>query len=179
MEAPLHVIDKAVANKSKEVLLKLLESSFRLGVTYIVIPCVDQSSLRNEKEIDPFVNQIHQTLPSAERNGMNLSLETDLAPQPFVKLLDKFSSKKITVNYDIGNSASLGHDLNEELNAYGNKITDIHIKDCKLNGGPVVLREGNVSFKIFFENLKKLNYEGLLYFKHTETMGVLKYLRSS
>ena len=165
MEAPLHAIDKAVANKSKEVLLKLLESSFQLGVTDIVIPCVDQSSLRSEKEIDRFVNQIHQILPSAERNGINLSLETDLAPQPLVKLLDKFNSKKITVNYDIGNSAALGYDLIEELNAYGNKITDIHIKDRKLNGGPVVLGEGNANFKSFFENLKKFNYEGPFIFQ--------------
>ena len=56
----------------------------------------------------------------------------------------------ITVNYDIGNSAALGYDPIEELDSYGDKISDIHIKDRTLNGGPVVLGEGDADFEKFF-----------------------------
>ena len=81
-------------------------------------------------------------------------------PQQFVNLLNRFQSDRITVNYDIGNSASLGYDLADELAAYGNRITDIHIKDRMYNGGSVVLGKGNADFKKFFKELCKYNYKG-------------------
>ena len=76
-----------------------------------------------------------------------------------------FKSEKVTVNYDIRNSSALGYDLKEELNAYGSRITDIHIKDRKLGGDSVVLGEGNANFKSFFDNLKKFNYTGPFIFQ--------------
>ncbi|MBT7900226.1 MAG: sugar phosphate isomerase/epimerase, partial [Candidatus Marinimicrobia bacterium] len=107
-----------------------------------------------------FVSQINKIIPDIEKRGINLSLETDLNPKKFVELLDKFDSKRITVNYDIGNSASLGFDPIEELNAYGDKITDIHIKDRMLGEGPVMLGKGNADFQLFFKKLKEFNYKG-------------------
>ena len=160
MVAPLHSINGAVATKSKEILINMLKKSSELGVTNIVIPCVDQSSLDNEEKVNRFANQIRDVLPDAEHQGINLSLETDLAPQPFVDLLRKLDSNRITVNYDIGNSAALGYNPEEELNAYGNRISDIHIKDRVLGGGPVVLGNGDADFEIFFKKLKEIHYEG-------------------
>jgi L-ribulose-5-phosphate 3-epimerase len=160
MEAPLHTKDEAVATKSKEILIDLLQTSSELGVTDIVIPCVDQSSLDNKESVDRFANQIRTILPYAERQKINLSLETDLAPQPFIDLLNKLDSNRITVNYDIGNSAALGYNSIEELNAYGNRISDIHIKDRVLNGGPVSLGSGSADFESFFRKLKEFNFEG-------------------
>ena len=160
MVAPLHSIKEAVATKSKEILINLLKNSSDLGVTDIVIPCVDQSSLNNEEAVNRFANQIRAVLPDVERQGISLSLETDLAPQPFVDLLKKLDSNRITVNYDIGNSAALGYNPEEELNAYGNRISDIHIKDRVLGGGPVILGSGDADFEIFFKNLKEIHYEG-------------------
>lgn len=160
MEAPLHSLDKKIANKSLEILQKLLKTAEKLKITDIVIPCVDQSSLVSQKAIKRFVNQIKNVIPFIENKNINLSLETDLAPKPFARLLNKFNSKNITVNYDIGNSAALGYDLVEELNTYGNKITDIHIKDRQLGGGPVILGKGNADFFKFFKKLKEFNYKG-------------------
>ncbi len=160
MIAPLHSTKEAVATKSKEILISLLKKSSRLGVTDIVIPCVDQSSLDNEEAVNRFAHQICDVLPDAEQQGINLSLETDLAPQSFVDLLSKLDSNRITVNYDIGNSAALGYNPVEELNVYGNRISDIHIKDRVLGGGSVVLGNGNAGFKCFFENLGRINYKG-------------------
>jgi len=99
-------------------------------------------------------------IPTLERHNVNLSLETDLAPEPFIKLLNTLNSKRITVNYDIGNSAALGFDPIKELEAYGNKISDIHIKDRVLGGGPIVLGEGDADFYRFFNKLKEFNYNG-------------------
>ena len=160
MEAPLHSSDDKVSEESFKILKQLLETAKTLQITDIVIPCVDQSSLKTKEAVNRFVEQITKIIPKIEKQNINLSLETDLAPQPFIELLDKLNSKNITVNYDIGNSAALGFDSDEELEAYGNRITDIHIKDRVLDGGPVTLGEGNANFKKFFTKLKEFNYRG-------------------
>jgi len=160
MEAPLHSLDDEVANQSQKVMLQLLENGAKLGITDVVVPCVDQSTLDGQEAANRFVERMKSMLIAAEKVGINLSLETDLAPQPFVELLDRFDSNRITVNYDIGNSAALGYDPIEELAAYGHRITDIHIKDRVRNGGPVVLGEGDTDFDRFFEALGKYDYKG-------------------
>ena len=68
----------------------------------------------------------------------------------------------ITVNYDIGNSAALGFDPLEELNAYGEKISDIHIKDRLLDGGSVKLGTGNANIPEFLKLIEDFNYSGPL-----------------
>jgi len=160
MEAPLHSSNEKIAKESFKVLYRLLEVAKEIKITDIVIPCVDQSSLKTNDSVDRFVKQIVKIIPVIERENINLSLETDLDPKSFVKLLDKLNSINITVNYDIGNSAALGFDSSEELMAYGDRITDIHIKDRTLGGGPIILGEGNANFEIFFDKLKEFNYEG-------------------
>ncbi|MDC1450357.1 TIM barrel protein [Candidatus Thioglobus sp.] len=160
MEAPLHSKNNKTVKESFLILERLLQSAIKLKITDIVIPCVDQSSLKTKYAFDSFVEKIKVFIPIIEDENINLSLETDLSPEVFSKLLDKISSKNITVNYDIGNSAALGFNSDEELAAYGNKITDIHIKDRILGGGPVILGEGNADFTKFFNKLKEYNYEG-------------------
>ena len=160
MEEPLHSADDISVQASRKVLLRLLDNAQSIGVTDIVIPCVDQSSLCDQEAADRFVENLTPMVKIAEKYGINLSLETDLAPQPFIELLDRFNSSRVTVNYDIGNSAALGFDSDEELAAYGNRITDIHIKDRRLAGGPVTLGEGNADFVKFFNKLEEFNYQG-------------------
>jgi L-ribulose-5-phosphate 3-epimerase UlaE len=160
MEQPLHSTDKEVVERSIGVLKKLLVASEQLGVTDIVIPCVDQSSLTNEVDKERFVFVIRSVVEDIESKNINLSLETDLPPKAFKKLLDQLNFKNITVNYDIGNSASLGFDSEEELDSYGHKISDVHIKDRILDGGSVVLGEGNADFERFFKKLEQFEYTG-------------------
>jgi sugar phosphate isomerase/epimerase len=160
MEAPLHSKNSLVSEESQRLMIRLLDSAKELGVTDIVVPCVDQSTLDSKEAAERFVDRLTPMLEIAEKYNINFSLETDLAPHPFVELLKKFDSDKVMVNYDIGNSASLGYDPIEELTAYGKKITDIHIKDRELGGGPVVLGKGNANFDLFFNKLNDLDYRG-------------------
>ena len=160
MEAPLHSQNAEVSKHSSQVMIRLLERAGELGITDVVVPCVDQSSLNDRRTLDRFVKKLTPLLSIAEKEEVNLSLETDLAPQPFAELLDRFDSHRITVNYDIGNSAALGYDPVEELDAYGSRITDIHIKDRVLGGGPVFLGEGDADFGKFFTKLSEFDYQG-------------------
>ena len=160
MKAPLHSENFEIANSSQELMIRLLNNASELGVTDVVIPCVDQSTLADKPAVDRFFEILLPIVVIAEKHGINLSLETDLTPQSFIELLERFDSNRVTVNYDIGNSAALGYDLVEELRYYGKRITDIHIKDRVLGGGPVELGKGNADFYEFFNKLKEFDYQG-------------------
>ena len=159
MEAPLHSLEPQVVEESQQVLRKLIINASSIGIRDLVIPCVDQSSLVNGS-IEAFVKNIYPVLELAEKYCVNLALETDFAPGPFAELLERFDTPRVTVNYDIGNSVSLGYDQEEEFAAYGDRITDIHIKDRVCGGGSVMLGEGDADFEQFFTRLSELDYTG-------------------
>jgi|TARA_B100001971_G_C18249138_1_gene576745 L-ribulose-5-phosphate 3-epimerase UlaE len=160
MEAPLHSDDNHTAKKSSETLLELLKASADLSIKDIVIPCVDKSSIQNEHMRDRFKEILLSIIPGAEQYEVNISLETDLNPSQFEKLLTVLDSPRVTVNYDIGNSAALGYNYTDELNAYGIRISDIHIKDRKYGGGSVKLGTGNADINGFFNALENYDYRG-------------------
>jgi L-ribulose-5-phosphate 3-epimerase len=160
MAAPLHSRDKMVVDQSIANLRHLILNAAKLGIRDIVIPCVDQSSLKSADDTARFVAALESVTGLAETSRVNLSLETDLNPEMFWRLLERFDSPSITVNYDIGNSASLGYKPREELSAYGTRITDVHIKDRKKGGGSVILGTGDADFDAFFDALSFLDYTG-------------------
>lgn len=160
MEAPLHHSKPEIASHSQAVLRRLLHNGKVLNLTDIVIPCVDQSSLRDQAAQDRLVERMLPLVDEAEVVGINLSLETDLAPHPLAALAARFGSRRVTVNYDIGNSAALGFDPAEELACYGERISDIHIKDRMHGGGSVELGTGDAQFERFCRALRLLDYHG-------------------
>ena len=177
MKAPLHSEDKEVSKKSREVLIALMKNSEKIGVKNIVIPCVDQSSLGNEKEIELFVKQLRKVINQVENSDVNLSLETDLSPSKFSFLLKMIDSKIVKVNYDTGNSAALGYDIKKEFAEYGNLISDIHIKDRTFKGGSVFFGTGDFNTQNFVECFNSLNYDGpiiMQVFRDDEGLEIFK-----
>jgi len=177
MEAPLHSNDSTVAVKSVEVLLWLIENTPAIGVTDIVIPCVDASTLDGPEAVERFCCYMKKPVEYAEKLGINLALETDLTSADFSNLLENLDSRRVTVNYDIGNSASLGYLPQEEFDAYGKYVSDIHIKDRVKGGGSVVLGTGNADFEAFFKALSSINYKGFFImqaFRDDEGVEILR-----
>ena len=125
MEKPFHHIDKNITDESENVMCELIENCSILGVKNIIIPCVDQSSINNDDDMKRFSKNTKKIIDKAEKFNINLNLETDLSPTVFSQFLSDFSSSKITVNYDTGNSASLGYNVYDEFKLYGNKIKTI------------------------------------------------------
>ena len=162
MEAPIHSNNVEVVNKSMQVLVQLIKNASLINLSDIVIPCVDQSSLKSKKEIKNFINNIKSICSIAEKANINICLETDLAPLPFANLLDSINSNSVTVNYDIGNSAALGYDPAEEFQAYGYKISDLHIKDRLFGSSSVTLGTGDADFFKIFDLLNKYEYKGIV-----------------
>lgn len=158
MEAPFHSDKSDIVTSSQNIIVNLLQNLALLEIRDLVIPCIDQSSLRDQDNLGRFINNIKPIIEVANKYEINLSLETDLSPELFSQLLNLLPYKCITVNYDTGNSASLGFDPLEEFQYYGHRISDIHIKDRKLNSGSVILGTGDVNFSRFFKALNTISY---------------------
>ena len=160
MECPFHSDNQDMRDLAISVARRLLGNCSELEISDIVIPCVDQSSLRSKADIEVFINQIQKIIPLAERLEVSLALETDLDPNSFMNLLVQLKSPAITVNYDTGNSTSLGFDYREELDAYGSRISDLHIKDRLRDGGSVALGTGDFDIEGFLTRFDIDKFKG-------------------
>jgi L-ribulose-5-phosphate 3-epimerase len=64
------------------------------------------------------------------------------------------------MNYDTGNSAYWGYGVDDEIPLYGDRIGNVHIKDCTPEDYSVPLGEGNVDFDRTFQHLADVGYRG-------------------
>ncbi len=138
----------------------LLERCARLGVERVVVPFVDASSMRSAEDRERVAGVLGDLIPLAERANLELHLETDLRPEAFAAFLDRCSHPSIKVNYDSGNSASLGYDAAAEFAAYGSRVGSVHIKDRVLGGGTVPLGSGDADLDTVFRCLGEASYSG-------------------
>ncbi len=141
-------------------LVWLLGQAKRLGVTRVVLPFVDNSAIRDDDDRAAVIDTLQRTLPTAEAAGIELHLETSLGPREFAALLEGIPHPYLKVNYDSGNSSSLGYRPAEEFAAYGDRLGSVHIKDRILHGSTVPLGQGDADLDAVFAGLKQLDYAG-------------------
>ena len=165
MNAPIHKASKDERNIFKKILFRLIKNLSKLGGTDIVIPFVDNSKINNVTEEAIIVEFLNSTEKICDDNKINLSLETDFNPSKFLKFIKKFDKKYVIVNYDSGNSASLGFSIKKELDLLGDKITNIHIKDRLLNGNSIELGKGDTNLKYLKNFITKNDYSGVVTFQ--------------
>jgi L-ribulose-5-phosphate 3-epimerase len=160
MQQPLVRMTEETKSQNKEYLHLIFKNAKEVGAIGVEIPFVDNSSIKSETEKQEFIDVMQGAFNLAKDLDMKISLETDLPPIAFKELLEDIDLDYIQANYDIGNSASLGFDPNEELEAYGNKILNVHVKDRKLGGTTVPLGTGSADIKRVFQKLNEIGYSG-------------------
>jgi L-ribulose-5-phosphate 3-epimerase len=138
----------------------LLGQARRVGITRMVLPFVDNSAIRDEADRDVVIDTLQRALPAAEAAGIELHLETSLGPEDFAALLARIPHPSVKVNYDSGNSSSLGYRPAEEFAAYGHRVGSVHIKDRVLHGSTKPLGEGDADLDAVFAGLRGLHYRG-------------------
>lgn len=138
----------------------LLNQCARVGITRMVIPFVDKSRIESKEELYEVSDIVRELAPSAVANQVELHLETALPPLEFARLLNWCPDSHVRVNFDSGNSASLGYNAVEEFAAYGDRIGSVHIKDRLRGGGTVPLGKGNADLNLVFSGLANLGYQG-------------------
>ena len=153
---------KADLKLVKEGISSILQGMRNIKSKILVIPLVDNSSLPDSSSVKIIEKLFTDLIPEINQNKLQIAFECDLNPKKFSEFIGKFDSNYFGINYDIGNSSSLGFNPREEFKAYGSRIINVHVKDRKLNGTTVPLGEGDADFLGIFRLLHEENYEGNL-----------------
>jgi hexulose-6-phosphate isomerase len=159
MENPPWKNDLTVVKKRISTILKGMRN---IGSKILVVPLVDNSSPTTSNSIKVIKSLFTDLIPEISENKLQIAFECDLNPEKLSDFIGKFDRNYFGVNYDIGNSSSLGFDPTEEFKAYGSRIINVHVKDRKLNGATVPLGDGDANFQKIFSLLYKTNYQGNL-----------------
>lgn len=160
MDCPLlRCSDEELASRL-ERLAWLIGICPEMGIGRVVLPFVDNSRISSQQEQQQVIDYLRQLLPVAEEHAVELHLETDLAPEPFKQLLLAIEHPLIKVNYDAGNSASLGYAPADEFAAYGERVGSFHIKDRRHGSTTVPLGLGDADFASLREQLIRFDYRG-------------------
>lgn len=160
MECPLVKVEPGEQEKRINKLLWLLDRCQRAGIGRVVLPFVDNSRIDSDAEEAQVVQVLRRVLGHAVKADIELHLETSLDPKRFRSLLAKLPHSHLKANYDSGNSSSLGYDVREEIEAYGDRIGSVHIKDRVRGGGTVPLGTGNAEIPVLLSLLCRIGYKG-------------------
>lgn len=146
-------------DESKRALTKIIEGMSSITAKYLVIPLVDKSSLPEALQIEArnFFFELAEVLA---KNKVLIAFESDYGPKKLEEFISDYDPQFFGINYDMGNSASLGFIPEEEFAAYGDRIINVHVKDRVRFGITVPLGTGDTDFESVFTGLKKLSYEG-------------------
>lgn len=140
------------------------------NIGFIVLPLVDNSSINKNSVEKKVIHELKKLKNLLEKYKVIILFESDFEPKNLFRFIKSFKNKNYAINYDLGNSASLSYDIDEEFGTYGKFIKNIHIKDRIKNGKTVRPGHGNVNFKKFFKLIKKINYKGPLILQTARSM---------
>ena len=140
----------------------ILAGMSEIGAKILVIPLVDNSSLIDSKTYYQTLHFFSRVSGLLGASDLKIAFETDLGPERFADFMSEFAEERYGVNYDIGNSASLGFNATEEFTAIGPRVINVHVKDRALGGTTVPLGTGNADFPTVFRCLNDHGYVGNL-----------------
>ena len=160
MDCPLADPDDDIRTQRQGKLEWLIALCPEMAIQRIVLPFVDASKISDRAATDAVLKVLHAMLPRAQAAGVELHLETDMGPAAFRAFLEEIEHPLVKVNYDSGNSSSLGYKPVEEFAAYGERIGSFHIKDRVVGGKTVPLGQGSADFASLRAGLLDIDYRG-------------------
>jgi len=160
VSAPLHRLNPRTKQKSSiETLYWIIDQALKSDIKILVIPIVAENGGEDAESITELKKKIFLAQKYLSKINLQIALECELSLEKIEDLSKSFKKfDNIGFNFDIGNSASLNNDPIHEINIYGDKLFNIHIKDRIINGKTVPLGQGNANFKKVFQELSKIGY---------------------
>ena len=143
-------------------LKKIILACSKIKIIYIVVPLVDNGSIKKTWQEKKLIKVFLKLSDFLKEKKVKIVFETDYNPVKLKKFIQVFDKSIFGINYDSGNSAALGYDINEEFSLYKKYIKRIHIKDRLLKGETVRLGKGRVDFSSLFHHIKKKKFKNSL-----------------
>lgn len=160
MQAPFWTVNGTEREQRLGELDDVLEACAELGIKLVVIPLVDNGSMRNSEHEAVIVDAVATRAEFLRRNRMSIAFECDYCPAELARFIALNPADVCGINLDIGNSAALGYDVYEEIEAFGQRILNVHIKDRVYGGATVPLGTGNADIPRALRLLESSGYRG-------------------
>ncbi len=160
MQNPFWKAKKTQINSLLENFRMVVRACSAVGIQIIVVPLVDNGRIENASQEKILIAMLEQELPLISSLNLKIAFESDFEPTRLARFIAKLDPRYFGVNYDVGNSASLGFNPRNEVAEYGDRILNVHIKDRLLGGTTVPLGTGSAMFEIVFDELAKVKYRG-------------------
>jgi hexulose-6-phosphate isomerase len=160
MQAPFW---KATGDRQKALiddLDLLLEASSQVGIEFVVIPLVDNGKIESEAQAEALLRVLLDRDASLSTQRVKIVFESDLPPRELAGFIARMPRENFGINYDIGNSASLGYDSAEEIAAYAPRILNVHVKDRLRGGTTVPLGTGAAELAKAIRLIEQSGYSG-------------------
>ena len=160
MQEPFWKNEGSLQESLKVDFFKVCDACNKIGINIIVIPLVDNGSIDNKFQEDELVTFLLGNIEYFKDRSIKIAFESDQSPVKLLKFINQFPKSIFGINYDTGNSASLGFNPIEEIDTYGSRILNVHIKDRKFGGPSVPLFDGDANFADIFSKLNLEKYSG-------------------
>jgi sugar phosphate isomerase/epimerase len=132
--------DPAVRGSVVERARQGVERCAALGATVALVP--GAPALDDGAAVDAYVDSLQALVPTAERLGVRLGIETGYTADETLTVLGRVNSPWVGDYFDTGNAAGRGMDPVEEIRRRRGKIVQIHVKGVRgadLDAGTVDL----------------------------------------
>lgn len=136
----------------------LIAHAAEIGCKLLILPLEGRSTLTNEN-ISHFSEILWSLCNCAKNSGLSIGIETNASQNVIAKLFEQSNSNTLGLVLDAGNWASIGKNLEEEIEIFKDKILHIHLKDKTLAGDNVSFGNGIVNFDNLFSSLRLANYK--------------------
>jgi len=160
MQAPFYKAQGRVRQQLLADLQQVVKCSAALGIKSVLLPLVDNGRVENPRQEEGLAKELSGMVSLLKDAGVQLLFESDYPPDRLASFLGLFEARYFGLTYDIGNSAALGYQPEEEIAAYGARILNVHVKDRVLGGGTVPLGEGDADIPGALKALSSAGYRG-------------------
>lgn len=160
MQAPFWQAAGAEREARARDFRQVAEGCAAVGISQIVVPLVDNGRLESREQEDVLVAFMSGEAKFLAERRLRVVFESDFPAWELARFVSRLEPAVFGINYDIGNSASLGFDPVDELEAYGDQVLNVHVKDRALGGTSVPLGTGSANFDTVFAALAAVGYAG-------------------
>jgi L-ribulose-5-phosphate 3-epimerase len=160
MQAPFWKARGTARQSLLDAFTSVVAATAALGARLIVVPLVDNGALETPADRLALLDGMAQLTPALRTAGVGVAFESDFPPADLAALIAGFPADSFGINFDIGNSASLGWDPGEELGLLAPRLVNVHVKDRKRGGTTVPLGEGDADLARVFGLLNEVGYAG-------------------
>lgn len=138
----------------------IADACVAVGIHTIVVPLVDSGRLDDRAQEDLLVAELSARVGFLASRGLRVVFESDFPPAELARFIARLAAARFGINYDMGNSAAVGLDAAEELATYGDRVTNVHVKDRIRGGTTLPLGTGSCDFDRVFTALAAAGFTG-------------------